>query len=591
MKNTKRYQILPLLMMLNCFALMVPQLTAAAELKTATPIKHVIVIVGENHSFDNLFATYVPSEGQTVNNLLSQGIVKYDGTLGPNYKQALQMKATLHGKFSITPSDKTPYLYLPRPTTGMAFGQRWPADSPDQRFPEKLANGPFQITKYVPYAYGSSGNPVHRFFQMWQQYDRGLNDLYVWTSKTVGIGPDNRLPAPTPANSLQGGEAMGYYNMLQGDAPMFRYLADQFAISDNYHQAVMGGTGANFLAIATGGYAAYYNKDGKPTMPPANQIEDPNPRVGTNNFYKKDGYRGGSYVKCADAAEPGVKPVHDYLKSLDYKMFNDGNCSKDTYYLVNNYTLGYTPSGEPRKLGKDEYTLPPQHGRTVADLLSDHGVGWKWYTGGRHGGKLNPTEYCGVCDPLVAFKSIMTTDKKKNLQGITEFFQDVETNQLPAVSFITPYESESGHPADSTMTSYEKLLTNIINGVMKNKELWKSTAILITTDEGGGYYDSGFIQPLDFFGDGPRVPFLVVSPYAKHGHIDHNYADHISMIKFIEYNWNLNKVSEFSRDNLPNPIATKKKPYQPVNQPAIADLRSLFDFNNFRKDIPIVPSY
>jgi len=590
MKNTRK-NISHVLMGLGCVMLMMPHLAVAAELPTATPIKHVIVIIGENHSFDNLFATYVPVQGQKIHNLLSQGIIKYDGTPGPNYRKAAQMRATVSGKYSISPGDKHPYIFLPRPNTGMAFGQRRPADSADQRFPPLLPNGPFQITKYVPYAYGSSGSPVHRFFQMWQQYDRGLNDLFVWTGVTVGIGPDNRSPAPTSSNSQQGSESMGYYNMLQGDAPTFRYLADHFAISDNYHQPVMGGTGANFLAIATGGYAAFYNKHGQPTVPPANQIENPNPASGTNNFYKKDGYRGGSYVKCADTSEPGVKPIHDYLRSLDYHVFNGGNCGKDTYYLVNNYTLGYTPSGKPRKLGKDQFTLPPQYGRTFADLLSDNGIGWKWYTGGRNGESFNPTEYCGICDPLVAFKSIMTTDKKKNLQGINAFFRAVRTGTLPPVSFITPYESESGHPSDSTLTAYEKLLTNIINQVVVNKKLWPSTAIFITTDEGGGFYDSGYIQPIDFFGDGTRIPLLAISPYARHGHVDHNYADHASLIKFIEHNWHLKTISRFSRDNLPNPVASKSKPYQPVNRPAIGDLMSLFNFSHYRKDLPVVPNF
>ena len=62
---------------------------------------------------------------------------------------------------------------------------------------------------------------------------------------------------------------------------------------------------------------------------------------------------------------------------------------------------------------------------------------------------------------------------------------------------------------------------------------------MITEDEGGGYYDSGYVQPLDFFGDGTRIPLIVVSPYAKGGHINHNYADHVSILKFIEANWKI----------------------------------------------------
>ena len=71
----------------------------------------------------------------------------------------------------------------------------------------------------------------------------------------------------------------------------------------------------------------------------------------------------------------------------------------------------------------------------------------------------------------------------------------------------------------------------------------KDTAIFITFDEGGGYYDSGYVQPLDFFGDGTRIPLIVVSPYTKARHISHEYADHVSILKFIERNWNLQPVT------------------------------------------------
>ncbi len=97
-------------------------------------------------------------------------------------------------------------------------------------------------------------------------------------------------------------------------------------------------------------------------------------------------------------------------------------------------------------------------------------------------------------------------------------------------------------------------------------------------DEGGGYWDSGYIQPLDFFGDGPRIPFIVVSPYATGGRVVHSYADHVSILKFIEKNWSVPPVSARSRDNLPDPIASPGDPYVPVNRPAIGDLMDMFHF-------------
>ena len=91
------------------------------------------------------------------------------------------------------------------------------------------------------------------------------------------------------------------------------------------------------------------------------------------------------------------------------------------------------------------------------------------------------------------------------------------------------------------------------------------------------------MQPLDFFGDGTRIPLLVISPYTSAGHISHTYADHVSILKFIERNWNLGTISKRSRDNLPNPKPTKGNAYVPSNSPAIGDLWDLFDFSkNFQ---------
>jgi phospholipase C len=88
------------------------------------------------------------------------------------------------------------------------------------------------------------------------------------------------------------------------------------------------------------------------------------------------------------------------------------------------------------------------------------------------------------------------------------------------------------------------------------------------------------VQPVDFFGDGTRIPMIVVSPWAKRGHISHEYTDHVSILKFIERNWRMEPVSHRSRDNFPNPIAERGNPYVPVNTPAIGDLFDMFSFDN-----------
>jgi phospholipase C len=160
----------------------------------------------------------------------------------------------------------------------------------------------------------------------------------------------------------------------------------------------------------------------------------------------------------------------------------------------------------------------------------------------------------------------------------TELYEDIKNGTLPEVSFVKPSGWVDGHPASSKWDLYEGFVKKIVDAVQANKDLWDTTAIFITTDEGGGYYDSGYVQPLDFFGDGTRIPLIAVSKFTKPGHISHSYADHVSVLKFIEHNWFLGTISGRSRDNLANPISKADNPYVPTNSPAISDLMDLFSF-------------
>ncbi len=104
--------------------------------------------------------------------------------------------------------------------------------------------------------------------------------------------------------------------------------------------------------------------------------------------------------------------------------------------------------------------------------------------------------------------------------------------------------------------------------------------MFVTWDEAGGYWDSGFIQSIDFFGDGPRIPILILSSYSTGGKVYHNYGDHVSILKFIERNWSLQPLTNRSRDNLPNPTFKRGgSEYVPTNSPALADLFDAFDFS------------
>ncbi|AND70600.1 acid phosphatase [Dyella thiooxydans] len=573
---------------------------ALANGPTTTPIQHVIVVIGENQTFDGLFGGYAPPKGQTVNNLLSEGIINADGTPGPNFALAAQSQAKPQTGYTLQPERAGAYATLPQP---QQIGEMNPVTFqaagglPDKRFPADLPNGPFQITRYVPYinagksgldAAVRTGDPVHRFFQMWQQTggDNHKLDMFTWVADSTGQGGDTK--GVSPANPSQGGELMGFMNMSAGDAPLFDALAKQYALSDNYHQSIMGGTGDNFFAIATAD-VPFFNRDGKPVMPPANQIENPEPMPGTDNFYTRDGYEGGSYVNCADPKQPGVAPILAFLAERHVPS----KCAPDTYYLVNNYNPGYDMDGKPQPIGPDNYNYPPQTVPTIAEALAKKGVSWKWYTGGRDAAdvaaeaaayhvsvaKAQMLQYNNIGDPLAASSKVMGDPAlKSGLAGLATFDADIAHHTLPAVSFVVPKNLDSGHPGYSAPASYEAFLKDLLAKVQADPQLWAHTAVLITTDEGGGHFDTGYIQSVDFFGDGPRISMLAVSPYARKGVVDHAYQDHASILKFIERNWRLSPLSARSRDNLPNPVVTPAKPYQPINGPAVGDLMSMFQF-------------
>jgi len=589
---------------------------------TNTPIKHVIYIIGENRTFDHVFATYVPKPGQTVWNLLSEGIVNADGTPGPNYAKAQQWKAKDSVTFSIHPWKTDPYHTLPpvddgsAPTKpyfstvaevkaiepGLWAGSRVELTTggtgqknyvEDARFPQALPDGPYDLSRYVSYdAYTSS--PVHRFYQMWQQIDCDIlhataknpsgcqNDLFPWVEVQEGAG-SNGQPLPPGFDNQSTGEgstSLGFWNVQAGDAPYFTALANEYALSDNFHQAIQGGTGANHIAVGFGTTIYYADSTGAPATPPSNQIENPDPQPGSNNYYKQDGYSGGSYVGCADPTQPGIAAVRDYLNSLPYQTLQ-GDCIKGAYYLVNNYNPGYLGTGVAAPLGANVFTVPPTTQPNLALLLAANHVSWKYFGEGWANGTETgeASTYCNICNPFLYSKQVMTNPSlRQNLQDITDLYTDITNGTLPAVSIVKPDGLLDGHPASSKYDLFEEFTKKIVQMVHNNPAEFAETAIFITEDEGGGYYDSGYIQPLDFFGDGTRIPLLIVSPFSKGVGMVHSYGDHVSFAKFVEANWGLQTIGPNTRDNLPNPITTSSNLYAPVNSPAITDLMDAFRF-------------
>jgi phospholipase C len=628
---------------------------------TRTPIKHVIVLIGENRTFDHLFATYVPKRGESVKNLLSEGIVKADGTSGRHFKKAQQFQAVPPFKttyyISLEGNDKTPYDILPEPTlnfspspatgepppfpsatptsllaaiepslelsdlnllTTGASGAPQSAELPDfdsriENF-NNLPNGPFPLAgANLPYD-SYTGDTTHRLFEMWQQSDCNisnatrenpsgcLNDLYPFVITSYTSEPDPfSFPIANQVDDNGGGNSMAFYNMHVGDVPVLKQLADEYSMSDNFHQSFMGGTAANHIVLGSGDFIFWSDNQGNPTTPPSH-IANPNPLPGSNNQYTVDINFDGNFTECGDATQPGIKPILDYLESLPYDPAS--KCEPGHFYMINNDSPGFLPDGTLDTKGiAGGGSIPPSNVRTIGEALNEKGISWAYYGGAYNAAvKLQQLKeagqtttdpsiligaaYCNICNFESYTKPIMgdPAQRTAHIKDATDFFAAVDDGSLPAVSFVKPDGLLDGHPASSKFDLFEGMVKKVMDHLTANKELFESTVLFITMDEGGGYYDSGYIQPLDFFGDGPRIPLIAVSPFTRGGHISHTYSDHVSILKFIERNWNLKPLTGRSRDNFPNPRVDEDNPYVPLNSPALSDLFDLFDFDHHDGD-------
>ncbi len=190
--------------------------------------------------------------------------------------------------------------------------------------------------------------------------------------------------------------------------------------------------------------------------------------------------------------------------------------------------------------------------------------------------------YCQICNPFQYASSIMgnAAQRAAHIKDTVDLLADIKSNTLPAVSFGKPDGLLDGHPQSSKIDLFEAYVQQVLDALEANPKLKAETAVFVTWDEAGGYWDSGFIQPIDFFGDGPRIPLLVLSPYSTGGKVNHTYGDHVSILKFIERNWRLRPLTDRSRDNLPNPKMRDDEPYVPRNMPALSDLFDMFDFDH-----------
>jgi phospholipase C len=464
----------------------------AAQLTTKTPIKHLVVIFDENNSFDHYFGTY------------------------PN-------ALNLPGETS---------TFYPAPDTQAVNGLT----------PTLLTNNPNQLSggsnpfRLAP-SQAATCNNSNNYTLEQQAFDGGLLDKFSLTSAKKACGAGFFFPTPPLLLS------MGYYDGNTVTA-LWNY-AQRFAMSDNFFDTEFGVTveghlnllsgQTNGLNVLTGTYAA--------------------PVIGSPDV--KNTISNGTIIANVD-------PFYD-------------DCG------------GAAPN-------------VAMTGKNVGDLLNTAGVSWGWFYGDF--AAVSITGGVATCVPqynphYAPFDYYLSTSNPHHLPptslaaigsdtctnlmcanhnyGLPYFYQALAAGNLPAVTFLKFSENDTGHPADSTPLLEQKQIVTAINAIQQSP-FWKDTAVMITYDDSDGWYDhvagpiinfsqdpandaiSGnpatstgacgtpgpgvAITTQDRCGFGMRLPFLLISPYAKRNYVDHSLNDTTSILRFIEYNWGLGTIGD-----------------------------------------------
>jgi phospholipase C len=284
--------------------------------------------------------------------------------------------------------------------------------------------------------------------------------------------------------------------------------------------------------------AGYYPTEALPLVQLMKTMPD---QVAVCDHFFHAGF-GGSFlnhfwlIAAATPVFPNAPP--DMLLEVDA----DGNITRDGAVTSDGYAVNATFSANaPAASGvPDEQRLPNQTFPTIGDRLNDAGVDWAWYAGGWDDAVAGkPDGHFGYHhQPFLYFANYANGGPlASHLKDENDFFAAVAAGTLPPVSFVKPLGSRDEHPGSHDLLTGENHVVDLVRSVLRSP-LWRDTAIIVTYDENGGFWDHVPPPMVDRWGPGTRVPTVVFSPFAKPG-VDSTPYDTTAILKLIEKRWNL----------------------------------------------------
>jgi len=473
---------------------------------TKTPIKHLVVIFQENETFDHYFGTY-------PNALNGAGEPEFFAR-----KNTPAVNGIAAGLISANPNKTQP----------------------------------FRLSRAQAFTCSQS----HSYSNEQKAVNSGLLDKFVEFTggKGTGCEPD-------------GTTVMGFYDGNTVTA-LWNY-AQHFAMSDNSFGTTFGPStpgalnlisgqthGATYFAVTATSRTSISVSDGNvffaPGDPEGSVISDPDP------FLDDCGADKGGTGTAKTVLMSG-KNVGDLLneKGITWGWFQGGFAPTQAATFNPDGSLktpavcGSTHAGHPGVPNPSGTANPSNldiHG-PVTDYSAHHSP-FMYYASTRNQHHLRPTAAIG------------TSDQANHQYDLSDFFDALHSHDLPAVSYLKAASFQDGHPGNSDPLSEQTFLVQVINALQESDE-WDKTAVVIAWDDSDGWFDhvtGPIVNPsagagVDFFaagvncgtpapgafqarcGYGPRLPLLVVSPWAKANHVDHNVTDQASILRFVEDNW------------------------------------------------------
>jgi phospholipase C len=319
-----------------------------------------------------------------------------------------------------------------------------------------------------------------------------LKHNYYNCINQINGGKMNKFVAWCDAGAL----TFGYYDYKGSN---IYKLAEEFTLADNFYQAALGGSFLNHQWLIAARTPYYPNA--------------PQHLVST------------------------VDPANRDIAIKENRLTEDG-------YAVNTMSPAQMPT-DPACAMEDR--IPVQEYATIGDHLTKKHITWAWYSGGWNDAVAGHADHTFQYhhQPFVYFKNYGegTPGRKKHLKDYADLVKDIEHGKLPAVVFYKPLGKLNQHAGYSNILDADVHVGELVQALRKSKQ-WNHMAIVITYDEFGGFWDHAAPPRLDRWGPGPRIPAIVISPYAKKGYVDSVLYDTTSILATLEHHFGLPPLTD-----------------------------------------------